>query len=310
MPRHKKLLSSFKTNKNKVLLQQFYPLYEVAVRKTMALNLNAYFLSYRKIPCLIHLIGWPIGAVYRSFILLMRYLVYSLLIICLLSSCWFIEKGDAFNGIAPGTWRGVFKLSRQSVPVLYEVKNSDNDLPLQLSFQTGATTVVSDTAYLFGDTLLASFALTQTQLKVVYQIDQMNGYLYDLTEQQYPIEFAGIKGPRHRFPDIREQPLVDLTGEWQVTANAAEDTSITATLRLSADNNKVTGTLTRENGMTYSLEGTVQGSQLYLSGFDGRQVLWVNAKIKDNQHLEAGSLRINGESFFWEAQRKAGVSGF
>lgn len=238
----------------------------------------------------------------------MQHLLFSIIIICLFSSCWNIKKGEAVEGVAPGIWRGVFKLGRQNVPVLYEVKNSNNDQPLQLSFKTGDQTLLSDTAYLFGDTLLAYFKPAQTYFKVVYQIDQMNGYLYDQNNQIYPIEFAGIKGPRHRFPDIREKPLAELTGEWKVIANVKEDSSTTATLRLVTTKNKVTGTIQRENGENYPLEGTVQGSKLYLSGFDGQHVIWLNAHIKDEQHLDEGSFKVNEESFFWQASRQAGMS--
>lgn len=238
----------------------------------------------------------------------MRYLVFSIITICLLSSCWNIKKGEPIEGVAPGTWRAIFKLGRQNVPILYEVKNSNNEKPLQLSFNTGEQKVISDTAYLFGDTLFAHFEKAQTKLKVVYQIDQMNGYLYDQKRQFYPIEFSGIKGPRHRFPNIRSKPIIELTGEWSMIANVKEDSSTTATLRLIAMDNKVAGTIYRKNGQSYPLEGTVQGAKLYLSGFDGKHVVWINANIKDNQHLDEGSFRVNEESFFWKATRKAGVS--
>ncbi len=255
-----------------------------------------------------YLISGGISPPTAQYILPMRYLFFSLLISCLFSSCWSIEKGEQFKGVAPGLWRGVFKLGQQNVPVLYTVNNSDNDQPLQLSFKTGTTTVRSDSAYLYGDTLIAHFAAAQTRLQVVYQIDQMNGYLYDLREENYPIEFSGIKGPRHRFPDIREQPAIELTGEWEIRANITEDSSTTASLRLNANKNKVTGTLQRANGSSYPLEGTVQGEKLYLSGFDGRQVLWVNGNIQNAQALNEGSLKLNRESFFWEGSRRAGVS--
>jgi hypothetical protein len=237
----------------------------------------------------------------------MRYLVLSTFIACLLSSCWSIQKGEAIEGVAPGIWRGVFKLGRQNVPVLYQVNNSNNEQPLELAFDTGKQQLVSDTAYLFGDTLFAYFNQAQTYLKVVYQIDQMNGYLYDKKNEFYPIEFGGIKGPRHRFPNIREQPLVELTGEWAMTATIAKDSSTSIKLKLTADKNDVIGSLERDNGKRYWVEGTVQGARLYLSGFDGEHVVWLSGTIKDNQHLEEGSFNVNEESFFWEATRKAGV---
>lgn len=230
--------------------------------------------------------------------------LFSLLFICY--GCWDIKKGAPIDAFAPGIWRGKFHLPQQDVPVLYDVQNTDNERPITFVFSTADQQIVSDTAYYFGDTLYAYFDDAQTYLCATYQIDQMDGFLYDQNEKEYPIRFSGIKGPKHRFPNIREEPVLNLTGEWTIAAKGDTDTTITASLRLAAQTNTVTGRL-QFQGQSHILEGTVQGNKLYLSGFDGRQVVWINALIFPPNRLDKGSIRLNETIYYLEAQSSAGI---
>lgn len=225
---------------------------------------------------------------------------------CGLYGCWDIQTGQPIDAFAPGLWRGQFHLDQQSVPVLYEVHNTDNERPIAFVFRTADQQVISDTAYYFGDTLYAFFEEANTYLRATYQIDQMDGHLYDATEQRYPIRFSAIKGPKHRFPNIRETPLANLTGEWNLSAGYAQDSSATGTLRLSTQNNTATGQLRFGEG-TYTVEGTIQGNKLYLSGFDGQTVVWISALVMDANHLDKGSLRLNDQTYYLRAHSAAGV---
>lgn len=230
--------------------------------------------------------------------------ILALLSICY--SCWDIRVGDPIDAFAPGVWRGKFHLPQQEVPILYDVQNTDNDRPIRLVFSTADQQLISDTAYYYGDTLYAYFNEAQSYLQATYQIDQMDGFFYDQTQKEYPLRFSAIKGPRHRFPNIREKPILDLTGEWAVAAKGEADTTVTATLRLNAQTNLVTGSL-QFQGEEHVLEGTVQGDKLYLSGFDGRKVVWVNALIFPPNRLDKGSIRINDAIYYLEAQSSAGI---
>ena len=223
-----------------------------------------------------------------------------------LSSCWDLKTGDPIDAFAPGLWQGRFYLDQQMVPVLYDVQNTDNERPIVFVFRTADEQLVSDTVYYYGDTVFAYFDAHQTYLKAIYQIDQMEGFLYDQSARNYPIRFTGLKGPKHRFPNIREQPIADLTGEWTLNAGITQDSSITGSLRLTAQNNTATGTLLLQ-GKTYKMEGTVQGNKLYLSGFDGRTITWLGTLIQDANTLDKGTLRVNEDFYYLTAKSKAGI---
>lgn len=229
-----------------------------------------------------------------------------LLLLGTLYSCWDIQTGQPIDAFAPGIWRGTFHIGQDAVPILYDVQNTDNEQPIRLVFHTADEQVISDTAYYFGDTLYAYFDKPQTYLKVTYQIDQMEGFLYDELKREYPIRFTGIKGPKHRFPNIRETPLTDMTGEWNIKAGIDQDSSLSGTLRLNTQSNTATGQLYL-NQQRYTLEGTIQGNKLYLSGFNGSQVLWLSAILVNATTLDRGTLRINDHFHYLSGSSAAGV---
>jgi hypothetical protein len=240
----------------------------------------------------------------------MRILLFFISIAILLTSCWDLQTGTDIEGFAPGTWRGVFKLDDQAVPVMYEIKNSNNDKPIGFTFKTEQQDIAADSAIIFGDTLFAYFGASNTYLKIIHQVDQMDGFLYDNTREEYPIAFAGIYGIQHRFPNARKTPKVNLTGEWKLTATIEKDSTLEGTLRISTDGkNKVTASL---QFPTYPqkiyLEGTVQASKVHLSGFDGKTVCWISANIESSKKLTQGNLKLNNKGYFWVAESNAGIS--
>ncbi|MBL4649715.1 MAG: hypothetical protein JKY03_08290 [Aureispira sp.] len=240
----------------------------------------------------------------------MRILLFFVSIAILLTSCWDLRTGTDIEGFAPGTWRGVFKLEDQRVPVMYEIKNSNNDKPIEFIFKTERQDIAADSAIILGDTLFAYFGATNTYLKIIHQVDQMDGFLYDNAGAEYPIAFAGIYGIQHRFPDVRKTPKANLTGEWKITATIEKDSTLEGTLRISTDGkNKATASL---KFPTYPqviyLEGTVQASKIHLSGFDGKTVCWISANIDSAKKLTQGNLKLNNKGYFWEAVSNAGIS--
>lgn len=240
----------------------------------------------------------------------MRILLLFVAISILLTSCWDLRTGPDIEGFAPGTWRGVFKLDDQAVPVIYEIRNSNNDKPIEFIFKTEQQNITADSAIIWGDTLFAYFGASNTYLKIIHQVDQMDGFLYDKTGAEYPIAFAGIYGLQHRFPDVRKTPKANITGEWKIIATVENDSTLEGTLRISTDGkNKATASL---QFPTYPqkiyLEGTIQASKIHLSGFDGKKVCWISANIESAKKLSQGNLKLNNQGYFWEAESNAGIS--
>ncbi len=238
----------------------------------------------------------------------MRLLILLLLTALLFPACFDLQTGEPINGIALGTWRGAFILEDQVVPVMYEISSSDKGKTFEVVFKTAQQKLKADAVRLWGDSLFIDFHKTNSQLRLVCQIDQMDGFLYDNTEQEYPIVFTGQNAIMHRFPDIRKTPTADLTGDWQLEANSNQDSTQNARIRLVAQENYIEGKLLMKDRADIVLEGTVQGDKLYLSGFDGKTACLLSATIEHSKKLTQGNLKLNNKSFFWEAEAAAGVS--
>jgi len=236
----------------------------------------------------------------------MRTIIFCILFIPLLTSCFDIQLGEPIQGIAPGIWRGVFVLDDQSVPILLEISNN-KDKSIGFVFKTGGQELKADAVRLWGDTLFADFKKTNTQLRVVCQVDQMDGFLYDNTDSEYPVRFTAKNAMMHRFPNAKKTPTTNLTGDWKISAHSAQDSSLTGNVRFMAKDNYLEATLLLEGQKSILLEGTVQGSKLYLSGFDGKTACLLNATIESSKSLTEGSLKLNNNSFFWVASATAGV---
>lgn len=235
---------------------------------------------------------------------MMRLLFSTIIIIALLSSCWNIQVPNELEGIAPGTWKGTFLLDGHTVPVMYEVQIENKQI--DFIFKTAGQELKADSVRKWGDTLFVDFNKTNTQLKLIYQIDQMDGFLYDKSGVEYPINFAGQHGILQQFPDVRKKPIADITGNWSIKASVSQDSTLNGNLRLTAKENHVAGEI--QLGIyTLPLEGTIQNEKLYLSGFNGKTVGYLSAIVKDSKTILNGHLHLNTQKYFWEAQAVAGI---
>jgi hypothetical protein len=236
----------------------------------------------------------------------MRKILFILIALSFLfTGCWSIETGQKVDKLAPGIWRGVFMVGEYNIPVMFNVKNTDNDLPTEITFEEENTLLKADSIRFWGDTVFIHFESSKTYLKLKYEVSLMQGHLYDETGQEYPLVFHAKNSIIHRFPDIRKEPTSDLTGVWSMTINA-EDTVASGQLELAVDENAASAVLLVE-GTKLKLEGTVQGDKIYLSGFDGKKVCLVSAEIVDKNVLNKGNLMINNKAFFWTGSRKIGL---
>lgn len=234
----------------------------------------------------------------------MRILLFFIFIIISFTSCWDIQIPNELQGLAPGQWKGTFLLDGHTVPVMYDVLMTDKKI--DVVFKTAGQELKADSVRKWGDTLFINFDKTHTQIKLIYQIDQMDGFLYDQSGAEYPIPFAGQHGIQQRFPDVRQTPIADITGNWLIKANVSADSTLSGTLRLMAKNNYVEGQLQLGN-QNLAIEGAIQGEKLYLSGFDGKTICYISAIAKDSKLLTGGKLYLNTKSYFWEATAVAGV---
>lgn len=231
----------------------------------------------------------------------MKNLIHILLLTIIflaLGGCWAIQKGNTYEGLAPGIWRGLFMIGEgelaEKVPINFEVLNSDNDQPIQLEFINGASRLKADSLRFWGDTLYVYFHNTPKYLRLIHEAGLVEGFLYDGTKKEYPIEFYAQYGEKHRFLDLRKPPTSDISGAWAMDILDETGEIIAARLDLTVHKNKVLATLkTEQDSLPQSLEGTIQSDKILLSAFTGEQVLFFRADLRDSVTLGRATIYFN-----------------
>ena len=208
-----------------------------------------------------------------------------------LSACLNLTMQNTFADLAPGQWRAVFSLENEKVPVQFSVENIDE--ATHFTFLNGGLDTQSDQVDFWGDTLTIPFN-QGTYLKVIYEVDKMEGYLYDPNNSFYPISFLAQQGQLNRFPDVRKDPVMNMTGNWNASLGT-KDTTISTQLILEAEGNNVVGEVFW-NADTLSLCGVIQDDILVLSGFNGKQVCYLNGQVLEGA-ISKALLIVNDEKF-------------
>ncbi len=230
-------------------------------------------------------------------------LIYSSII---LSSCFSIQTGRPFEYIAPDDWRGVFvtdATTAERAPVLFQVKSDEKGKPQKLVFDNGLSQMETDSLRFWGDTLFAYFNKSKTYLRVIYEINLMEGKLFFEDDSEYPLVFQAQSGKFPRFPDVRREPIADISGLWQADfAQQGVDSMQVLQFEFQQKENVVKAKL-KIGEIDAHLVGNIQGNQLYLSGFDGAKVYFLSALVQNNKSITRGKIAVNLQKYVFNATK-------
>jgi thiol-disulfide isomerase/thioredoxin len=154
------------------------------------------------------------------------------------------------------------------------------------------------------DTIWIDFPHYDAYFRGRYEENILQGDYILKTKENYVIPFTARYGQDYRFSQLRKEPALDVSGEWEVTFEVEEGGSpYKAIGEFKQDGNHLTGTFRTETGDYRFLEGTVQANKLYLSVFDGSHAFLFEAKIMENGTLFGSFRSGNHYKCLWEAKR-------
>lgn len=237
--------------------------------------------------------------------------------VLLLSSCFSIERnGKEFGRLAPGSWRGVFTLDDgEKVPVNFTVNPED---PTRWTFIDGKGQTVPDSLRFVVDTIYCRFK--DSYLKLVYEYNLMEGYLYPTNRGHYPVKFLAQNGAYPRFPDYHPADLPagmdGLSGTWTLRlqdeqSQPGDTASVQARLQIdvpetgsSALDARLQADLPGGERVEMELRGIVQKNKVYFSGFNGTYVTFLSAAVLDGDAMGNGSLRFQQRRYYCDAVKQ------
>lgn len=154
------------------------------------------------------------------------------------------------------------------------------------------------------DTIRIDFPHYDSYFRGRFEENILEGDYVVTSQTNYIIPFTARYGQDYRFSQLRKEPVLDVSGEWEVTFEVEEGGSpYKAIGEFKQDGNHLTGTFITETGDYRFLEGTIQANKLYLSVFDGSHAFLFEAKILEDGTLFGSFRSGNHYKCLWEAKR-------
>ncbi|MCH2044537.1 MAG: hypothetical protein MK212_10510 [Saprospiraceae bacterium] len=233
----------------------------------------------------------------------------------LLSGCVGIGTGNNFEHIPSGNWHCVFMFDQKNsiIPVIMEVSGTDNkEEAIKIAMVSGDYRVEADRVDFRLDTVYCYFDKMNTYLKLEknYKMDisRMRGQLLsqDPKENFIPLLVECQFTNKSRFMDLHAIGEIKPEGKWLVSTTSDMEEQGKGTMALSMDGKKFTGNITVQDStldLNMDFEGIAQNDNIYMSSFDGRHVLGMEAQVFGGDLIDKGVLRINHRMYYWTARR-------
>lgn len=154
------------------------------------------------------------------------------------------------------------------------------------------------------DTIRIDFPVYDTHVSAYHEENVIEGTWVVHYRNNYRIPFKAYFGKGFRFTPLRKAPTTDISGTWEVMFED-KDGTYPGIAEFKQNNNHLEGTFRTETGDYRYLEGTVQGSKVYLSVFDGAHAFLFEGKLLEDGSL-VGTFK-SGRHYLanWKAKRNA-----
>lgn len=250
----------------------------------------------------------------------MRYFIVGIAVL-LITGCFHIE--NRYTGMAPGPWRATIDITPLGQEgIVTEVGNKtynlddtqknqlpftfdliyENETDFYIEIVNGKERIkvkdikIGRNKENNRDTFLIGFPIYESYIKGYYNERIIEGEWVVTTRKNYALPFVAKYGKNHRFTQLKQKPVMDLTGNWEVQFED-KDGPYAGVGEFTQEGNELRGTFRTETGDYRFLEGTVQKDKVYLSVFDGAHAFLFEAKIladktmigtfKSGRHYEA-----------------------
>jgi hypothetical protein len=228
----------------------------------------------------------------------------------LLGGCFAIEQSEnSFEHIAPGIWRGLFVFGEEEnaekVPINFEVMLDESGNTYSIEFLNGKERVKPDSIRFWGDTLYMYFNESQKYFRLIYEVDLVEGFLLDVNKKAYPVEFYAQHGKAYRFKDLRKPPSYDISGSWAMDILEYSGDLLAARIDFEVDQNNLKAVLkTEKDSSAINMEGTIQEDKILLSAFDGNELIFFEADLRDSVTMGRASIRFNEKKLDCSATKR------
>lgn len=194
----------------------------------------------------------------------------------------------AQNKLQAGIWRGVLTSSSGSeLPFNFNVTNQAGRP--QLAIINGAERFKVTDIKVKGDSVFIHMPLYNSEFKLKFDGMGLKGqWIKHLGNKDAVMEFTAEPNVAWRFFKDEKPPAFNVSGRWAAVFDGGTPGEEKLVGEFKQTGAKLTGTFLSITGDYRYLEGTVAGSQLYLSCFDGGHAYLFTAKIINDKTMTDG----------------------
>lgn len=214
------------------------------------------------------------------------------------SACNSSEKEKNPVALKTGIWRAVLESPGGELPFSLDIARK-TDSTFTVYAINGDERLPLDEAIISGDSVRIPIELFESEIVAKLGDSTLTGRFskYNLINVTH-MPFRAQYGLTYRFTNATQTPVADLNGKWSVTFRSGKDSNQTQAVGIFEQQaNELKGTFLTPTGDYRYLGGTVQGSTMYLSCFDGTHVYLFKATA------DSSGKRLTGE--FW-----SGLDGY
>jgi len=216
-----------------------------------------------------------------------------------------VNTSFAQSKLKTGIWRGVLTSpSGNNLPFNFDV--TDVNGKQQIAIHNGAERFKVTDIRQKGDSVFIHMPLFNSEFKLKYAKGELKGkWIKHYGDKDAAMDFTASAGQNFRFFKSSEKPADNIAGRWSAifVSGGSKDTTVGEFKQVGS---RVTGTFLTTTGDDRFLEGTVAGSKLYLSTFDGGHAFLFTADIKDGKTIVNGKYYAGYSSLdTWTAVKDA-----
>jgi len=179
----------------------------------------------------------------------------------------------------PGKWRGLLEIQDQKLPFTFDIEKDSNQYIVYIN--NAAERIKLDEVSLFGDSVKIVMHVYDAEIRAKIDEGSLTGTFYKNYDATYKVPFTAAFGDDFRFEKTSVAPATDFTGKYDVQLITEKDTTTVVGVFTQKDD-YIEGTFLSTTGDYRYLEGSVSGTTMQLSEFEGNFAYLLKADKTDS----------------------------
>ncbi|MEQ8714810.1 MAG: TlpA disulfide reductase family protein [Cyclobacteriaceae bacterium] len=210
------------------------------------------------------------------------------------------------NSPRTGIWRGVILEQGEEMPFNFELLGAGPTLQMKIINATEKITV--DEIEFFDDSIRFNMHIFDTEIVVKQKGDSLVGYYNKRYVDGFILPFKAKYGQDFRFEKSSSEPVIDMSGRWEVTFVTGDGKPYPAVGEFEQQRDQITGTFLTETGDYRFIEGKLDGDNLSMSTFDGNHLFLFKGMLKHDSIVNGHFWNGRDTHETWVANKNANAT--